>query len=72
MQLRKNKAWVLPKGKLKSGEETLDAARREVKEETGHDVTVHEYLGEMASEPGAKPKTVQFWRMRRHGGRPAN
>jgi 8-oxo-dGTP diphosphatase len=55
---------VLPKGKLKSGEDARDAARREVMEETGHDVSVHEYLGEMASEPGAKAKTVQFWRMR--------
>jgi 8-oxo-dGTP diphosphatase len=64
VRLRKNKAWVLPKGKLKSGEEPLDAARREAMEETGHDVTVHEYLGELASEPGAKPKTVRFWRMR--------
>jgi len=64
VQLRKNKAWVLPKGKLKPGEEALDAARREVTEETGHAVTAHEYLGEMASETGAKPKTVRFWRMR--------
>ena len=63
VRLRKNKAWVLPKGKLKSGENARDAARREVMEETGHDVTVHEYLGEMTSEPGARPKTVQFWRM---------
>jgi 8-oxo-dGTP diphosphatase len=70
VRLRKNKAWVLPKGKLKSGEEPLDAARREVMEETGHDVTVHEYLGELSSEPGAKPKTVQFWRMRA-GDKPA-
>ena len=70
VRLRKNRAWVLPKGKLKPGEEARDAARREVMEETGHDVTVHEYLGEMASEPGARPKTVQFWRMQADG-RPA-
>ena len=70
VQLRKNKAWVLPKGKLKAGEDTRGAAQREAQEETGHDVAVHEYLGEMASEPGARPKTVQFWRMQA-GGRPA-
>ena len=42
-------------------------AARSPTEETGHDVAVHEYLGEMASEPGAKPKTVQFWRMHADG-----
>jgi 8-oxo-dGTP diphosphatase len=65
--LRKNKAWVLPKGKLKAGENALAAAQREAREETGHDVAVFEYLGEMASDPGAKPKIVQFWRMRADG-----
>ena len=64
VRLRKNKAWVLPKGKLKAGEDALGAARREVMEETGHDVSVHEYLGTMEGAAGAKPKTVQFWRMR--------
>jgi 8-oxo-dGTP diphosphatase len=63
VRLRKNKTWVLPKGKLKSGEDALAAAKREVMEETGHDVSVHEFLGEMAEAPGARAKTVKFWRM---------
>jgi len=67
VQLRKNKTWVLPKGKLKPGEDALAAAQREAREETGHDVAVFEYLGEMASEPGARPKIVQFWRMQAAG-----
>ena len=67
VQLRKNKTWVLPKGKLKAGEDALAAAQREAREETGHDVTVFEYLGEMANAPGAKPKIVQFWRMQADG-----
>jgi 8-oxo-dGTP diphosphatase len=35
VRLRKDKTWVLPKGKLKAGEEALTAAVREVTEETG-------------------------------------
>ena len=62
VRLRKNDAWVLPKGKLKPGEDPLDAAKREATEETGHDVSVHEYLGEIASQAG-RSKTVRFWRM---------
>lgn len=62
VRLRKNDAWVLPKGKLKPGEEPLDAARREATEETGHDVAVHEYLGACTTQSG-RGKTVQFWRM---------
>lgn len=63
VRLRKDKSWVLPKGKLKSGEEPLAAARREVVEETGHEVTVHEFLGSMSHATNSSLKVVQFWRM---------
>ena len=43
VRLRKDNAWVLPKGKLKPGENALAAAKREVVEETGHDVEVHKH-----------------------------
>src|SRR3954454_21004408 len=62
VRLRKDNAWVLPKGKLKPGENALAAARREVVEETGHEVDVHEFLGAMSRKSG-KLKIVQFWRM---------
>jgi 8-oxo-dGTP diphosphatase len=68
VRLRKDKAWVLPKGKLKANEDALAAARREVLEETGHEVSVHEFLGSMSQAAGGKPKIVQFWRMRAVGG----
>lgn len=63
VQLRKNKDWVLPKGKLGRDENARAAARREVLEETGHNVSVHEFLGAMAYDAGGRPKIVQFWRM---------
>jgi 8-oxo-dGTP diphosphatase len=69
VQLRKDKAWVLPKGKLKPNEDALAAAEREVLEETGHRVSVHEFLGAMSHADGNKLKIVQFWRMRAAGGR---
>jgi 8-oxo-dGTP diphosphatase len=68
VQLRKDKAWVLPKGKLKAKEDALAAARRDVLEETGHAVSVHEFLGSMSHADGSKLKIVQFWRMRALGG----
>ncbi len=39
VRLRKGNDWVLPKGKLNSGETARAAAEREVVEETGHNVT---------------------------------
>jgi 8-oxo-dGTP diphosphatase len=69
VRLRKDNAWVLPKGKLKPGENALAAAKREVVEETGHEVEVHEFLGAMSREAG-KLKIVQFWRMSAVDGPP--
>jgi len=63
VQLRKLAAWGLPKGKLAAGEDAIAAARREVLEETGHRVTIHEFLGTLAYEASGRPKVVQFWRM---------
>jgi 8-oxo-dGTP diphosphatase len=68
VQLRKQGDWVLPKGKLTGSESALAAAKREVLEETGHDVSVHEFLGTMSYDVGGKPKIVQFWRMQAVGG----
>ena len=67
VRLRKDKSWVLPKGKLKPGEDALAGARREVMEETGHNVSVEGFLGTMSHAEAGKLKVVQFWRMRATG-----
>src|SRR5579872_1963288 len=67
VRLRKGNEWVLPKGKLDDGETARDAAMREVLEETGHDVSVHEFLGTLAYEAGGRPKIVHYWRMETNG-----
>ena len=63
VRLRKRAEWVLPKGKLDPGETPRDAARREVLEETGHKVTVHEFLGTLVQDTGTRAKVVHYWRM---------
>ncbi len=68
VQLRKRDEWVLPKGKLDDGETPRAAAEREVLEETGHDVCVHEFLGTLAYEAGGRSKIVHYWRMETSGG----
>ncbi len=75
VRLRRDKSWVLPKGKLYPGERALAAAKREVVEETGHEVSVHEFLGSMSYTVRGKVKIVQFWHMRAIDGpvrEPAN
>jgi 8-oxo-dGTP diphosphatase len=67
VRLRKRNEWVLPKGKLDTGETPRDAAEREVLEETGHDVSVHEFLGTLVYETGGRSKIVHYWRMEADG-----
>lgn len=67
VRLRKRDEWVLPKGKLDEGETPRAAARREVLEETGHNVTVHEFLGTLVYESGGRSKVVHYWRMEAGG-----
>jgi 8-oxo-dGTP diphosphatase len=68
VRLRKRDEWVLPKGKLDQGETPRAAARREVLEETGHNVTVHEFLGTLVYASGGRSKIVHYWRMEAAGG----
>jgi 8-oxo-dGTP diphosphatase len=69
VQLRKSNSWVLPKGKLNASENALAAARREVLEEVGHKVRIHEFLGTISHDVGSRTKVVQFWRMQAVGER---
>src|SRR6202167_4271177 len=64
VRMRREKAWVLPKGKLLPREHPRDAAKREVLEETGYDVSVHKFLGSVAYPADSRIKIVQFWLMR--------
>jgi 8-oxo-dGTP diphosphatase len=63
VRLRKRSEWALPKGKLDRGETPRAAAEREVIEETGHDVAVHEFLGTLVYESRGGSKVVHYWRM---------
>lgn len=67
VRLRKRNEWVLPKGKLDDGETARDAAVREVVEETGHEVTVQQFLGTLVYESGGRSKVVHYWRMETNG-----
>lgn len=66
--MRKRGDWVLPKGKLDDGESPLDAAQREVLEETGQSASVQQYLGTLAYPLGERTKVVHFWHMEADDG----
>ena len=62
--------WSLPKGKLHPGEEPLDAALREVDEETGHRADVVREVGQTRyRDSRGRLKEVTYWLMDARGGR---
>lgn len=60
---RHGEEWTLPKGKLHPDEPWSSAALREVKEETGCEVTLSTLAGCNAYVTNGKPKLVLFWNM---------
>jgi 8-oxo-dGTP diphosphatase len=65
--------WSLPKGKVDHGETWLQAAVREIREETGFDVEVGALLGDVTypvrRRSGVEAtKVVRYWAMRAVGG----
>lgn len=60
---RYNGDWTLPKGKLQPGELPLQAAYREVCEESGYRPSVVGYLGVIAYQTSDGLKRVRFWNM---------
>jgi 8-oxo-dGTP diphosphatase len=56
--------WSFPKGKCDPGESFFDAALREVMEETGCEVEVGPFLGEVRyTDHRGRPKVVRYWAM---------
>lgn len=60
--------WSLPKGKVAPGETALEAAVREVREETGASVTVSRRIGQVKYTAEGVPKKVSYWVMGFRGG----
>lgn len=61
-----NGDWVLPKGRIQEDEDIQEAAKREVKEETGVDANILKYVGEIhyTYEDSIKKELVHktvFW-----------
>lgn len=61
--------WSLPKGKVEGKESFLEAAMREVDEETGHTFTEPRPIGTIGYEtPRGNAKVVRWWLVRAAGG----
>lgn len=65
--------WSLPKGKLDPGETWEQAAVREVVEETGLEVELGRFVGQVeyidpSRKGGGRPKVVRYWAMKAIGG----
>ncbi|HEY3742952.1 MAG TPA: NUDIX hydrolase [Bryobacteraceae bacterium] len=56
--------WSLPKGKLDRGETPLQAALREVHEETGYRAKALGFAGAFGYEVKGAPKVVLYWLMK--------
>jgi 8-oxo-dGTP pyrophosphatase MutT (NUDIX family) len=59
--------WTVPKGKLDPGESPLQAALREVREETGYTAKAGALAGSIAYMVEDTPKVVLYWRMTPQG-----
>ena len=55
--------WCLPKGKVEPKESWVQAALREVKEETGFDCSIIEFVDGISYLVNDRPKVVLFWKM---------